>query len=101
MERLIYGVRSWAVKLGITTVFANYSINSQSIFDQIWYIPISPVQSIGAKNHVDRSLCYKRPSWPVGVVKLWHKQFKFNHIKGNRNLFSYAQWYCKWVSAAV
>ena len=35
------------------------------------------------------------PSWPVGVVKLWHKQF--NHIKGNRNLWSYAQWYCKWA----
>ena len=35
---------------------------------------------------------YVPPSWPVGVVKLWHKQF--NHIKGNSTLCSHAQWYC-------
>ena len=40
------------------------------------------------------------PSWPVGVVKLWHKQL--NYIKGKSNFScSYAQWYCKWASAAV
>ena len=42
---------------------------------------------------------YYPPSWPVDVVKLWHKQF--NHIKVNRKLCSYAQWYCKWALAAV
>ena len=41
--------------------------------------------------------CFQ-PLWHVGVFNLWHQH---SHIEGQQNSCSYAQWCCKWVSAAV
>ena len=39
---------------------------------------------------------------PCGLlVSLTYGIQQFSHIKGYISLCSYAQWYCKWVSAAV
>ena len=40
---------------------------------------------------------------PPALVACWCQVMAqtVNHIKGYINLCSYAQWYCKWVSAAV
>ena len=46
----------------------------------------------------ERSKSHYSPSWPVGVVSSYGTS---SHIKGYSSLCCYAQWYCKWVSAAV